>query len=90
MAKKVSASEKKVHQIRCKSRKQYSGDEKIRILLDGLRGNKCVSELRRHCPGLLRHSLHHPQDSRRIESTLKQIDCVEVAKKFPELQENIE
>ena len=31
MAKKVSNSEKKVRQIRRKSRKQYSGEEKIRI-----------------------------------------------------------
>lgn len=31
MAKKTSTSEKKVRQIRRKSRKQYSGEEKIRI-----------------------------------------------------------
>jgi transposase len=45
MAKKVSTSEKKVRQIRRKSRKQYSGEEKIRIVLDGLRGEESVSEL---------------------------------------------
>ena len=43
MAKKVSTSEKKVRQIRRKSRKQYSGEEKIRIVLDGLRGEESVS-----------------------------------------------
>ena len=45
MAKKVSTSEKKVRQIRRKSRKQYSGEEKIRIVLDGLRGEESVGEL---------------------------------------------
>jgi transposase len=45
MAKKASTSEKKVRQIRRKSRKQYSGEEKIRIVLDGLRGEETVSEL---------------------------------------------
>ena len=45
MAKKASTSEKKVRQIRRKSRKQYSGEEKIRIVLDGLRGEESVSEL---------------------------------------------
>ena len=45
MAKKTSTSEKKVRQIRRKSRKQYSGEEKIRIVLDGLRGEESVAEL---------------------------------------------
>ena len=45
MAKKTSTSEQKVRQIRRKSRKQYSGEEKIRIVLDGLSGQESVSEL---------------------------------------------
>ena len=45
MAKKDSSSEKKVRQIRRKSRKQYAGEEKIRIVLDGLRGEESVGEL---------------------------------------------
>ena len=45
MAKKVSSSEKKVREIKRKSRKQYSGEEKIRIVLDGLRGEESVAEL---------------------------------------------
>jgi transposase len=45
MAKKASTSEQKVRQIRHKGRKQYSGEEKIRIVLDGLRGEESVSEL---------------------------------------------
>ena len=45
MAKKVSSSEKKVREIKRRSRKQYAGEEKIRIVLDGLRGEESVSEL---------------------------------------------
>ena len=45
MAKKVSTSEKKVRDIKRKSRKRYSGEEKIRIVLDGLRGEEGVGEL---------------------------------------------
>ena len=45
MAKKVSSSEQKVRQIKRKSRKKYAGEEKIRIVLDGLRGEESVSEL---------------------------------------------
>ncbi len=45
MTKKASTSEKKVREINRKSRKQYSGEEKIRIVLDGLRGEESVAEL---------------------------------------------
>ncbi len=45
MTKKASTSEKKVREIKRKSRKQYSGEEKIRIVLDGLRGEESVAEL---------------------------------------------
>jgi transposase-like protein len=45
MAKKVLTSEKKVCQIRHKSCKQYSGEEKTRIGLDVLRGEDSVGEL---------------------------------------------
>ena len=45
MAKKASTSGQKVRQIRRKSRKQYSGEEKIRIVLDGLRGEETIAEL---------------------------------------------
>ena len=44
MAKKVSTSEKKVRQIRRRSRKQYSGEEKFRIVLDDPQGEESVSE----------------------------------------------
>ena len=46
MAKKTTSSvEKTVRNIRRKSRKQYSGEEKIRIVLEGLRGEEPVVEL---------------------------------------------
>jgi len=46
MAKKTSSSvEKTVRNIRRKSRKQYSGEEKIRVVLEGLRGEETVAEL---------------------------------------------
>ena len=46
MAKKTSRSvEKTVRNIRRKSRKQYSSEEKIRIVLEGLRGEESIAEL---------------------------------------------
>jgi transposase len=38
-------SEKLVRDIRCVTRKQYCADEKIRTVLDGLRGEVTISEL---------------------------------------------
>jgi len=40
-----SASEKLVKDIRRATRKQYSAEEKIRIVLDGLRGEETIAEL---------------------------------------------
>jgi len=40
-----SASEKLVKDIRRATRKQYSTEEKIRIVLDGLRGEETIAEL---------------------------------------------
>jgi len=42
---KQTASEKLVKDIRRKTRKIYSAEEKIRIVLDGLRGEMSISEL---------------------------------------------
>jgi transposase len=39
------AAEKLVHDIRRATRKQYSAEEKIRIVLDGLRGESSIAEL---------------------------------------------
>jgi len=43
--KKVSTVEETVRNIRRKTRKKYSGEEKIRIVLEGLRGEQSVAEL---------------------------------------------
>ena len=40
-----SPAEKAVRDIRRKTRKQYSAEEKIRIVLDGLRGEETIAEL---------------------------------------------
>ena len=44
MARK-SSSEKTVRNIRRATRKRYSAEEKIRIIIDGLRGEDSVAEL---------------------------------------------
>jgi transposase len=45
MAKKKDSVEQTVRNIRRKTRKQYSSEEKIRIVLEGLRGESTVAEL---------------------------------------------
>ena len=45
MAKKKESVEQTVRNIRRKTRKQYSSEEKIRIVLEGLRGESSVAEL---------------------------------------------
>jgi len=48
-----SHGEKVVKDIRRATRKQYSAEEKIRIVLDGLKGEDSIAELCRreeHCP----------------------------------------
>jgi len=45
MAKKKESVEQTVRNIRRKTRKQYSSEEKIRIVLEGLRGESTVAEL---------------------------------------------
>jgi len=40
-----SPSEKAVRDIRRKTRKQYSAEEKIRIVIDGLRGEESIASL---------------------------------------------
>ena len=41
---RASSSEKIIRDIRRKTRKQYSAEEKIRIVLDGLRGEDSIAE----------------------------------------------
>ena len=43
--KKVSTAEETVRNIRRKTRKKYSGEEKIRIVLEGLRGEETITAL---------------------------------------------
>ncbi len=44
-AKPTSSSERLVRDIRRATRKQYSAEEKIRIVLEGLRGDASIAEL---------------------------------------------
>lgn len=45
MAKKKESAEATVRKIRRKTKKQYSAEEKIRIVIEGLRGEMTVAEL---------------------------------------------
>ena len=45
MAKKKESVESTVRNIRRKTRKKYSAEEKIRIVLEGLRGESTIAEL---------------------------------------------
>lgn len=48
-----SSSERVIKDIRRNTRKQYGAEEKIRIVLDGLRGEDSIDDAvptRRHCP----------------------------------------
>jgi hypothetical protein len=54
-----TASEKAIKDIRRATRKRYSAEEKIRIVLDGLRGEETIAELcRRDGRDLDRTPLH--------------------------------
>ena len=45
MTKKKDSAEKAIRDIRRATRRQYSAEEKIRIVLDGLRGDDSIAEL---------------------------------------------
>ena len=52
------SSEQIIRDIKRKTRKQYSAEEKIRIVLDGLRGEDSIAELCRRggqCGGAAQH-----------------------------------
>lgn len=51
-----SPGEKIVNDIKRATRKQYSGEEKIRIVLNGLRGEDSIAELCRREARRLHHS----------------------------------
>ncbi len=44
-AERSASSERIIRDIKRKTRKQYSAEEKIRIVLDGLRGEDSIAEL---------------------------------------------
>ena len=44
-AKRPASLERIIRDIKRKTRKQYSAEEKIRIMLDGLRGEDSIAEL---------------------------------------------
>ena len=43
--KSTSSTEKKIKEIRRQTRKKYSAEEKIRIVLEGMRGEESIAEL---------------------------------------------
>ena len=45
MSKKASSVEGTINTIRRRTRRQYSSEEKIRIVLEGLRGEESIAEL---------------------------------------------
>ena len=45
MSKKKDSAEKAIRDIRRATRRQYSAEEKIRIVLEGLRGESSIAEL---------------------------------------------
>jgi hypothetical protein len=45
MGKKVSSAEETINTIRRTTRRQYSSEEKIRIVLEGLRGEESITGL---------------------------------------------
>ncbi len=53
-----SSSEQIIRNVRRKTRKQYSAEEKIRIVLDGLRCEVSIAELR-HREGIDHESRRH-------------------------------
>ena len=73
IAKNVSGSEKKVREIKRRSRKQYAGEEKIRIVLDGLRGEESVSELCRR-EGIT-ESMYYRWSKEFLEAGKARLEC---------------
>jgi transposase len=65
------ASEKLVKDIRRATRKQYSAEEKIRIVLDGLRGEETIAELCR-CEGIAQ-SLYYNWSKEFLEAGKKRL-----------------
>ena len=58
MTKKKDSAEKAIRDIRRATRRQYSAEEKIRIVLVGLRGESSIAELCRK-EGINQSHYHH-------------------------------
>jgi transposase len=54
---KQNGVDSKVREIRRKTRKRYSAEEKIRIVLEGIRGEERIASLCRR-EGIRRHLFH--------------------------------
>ena len=68
---KQSRGEKVVKDIRCATRKQYSAEEKIRIVLDGLRGEDSIAELCRR--EVIAQSLYYSWSKEFLEAGKKRL-----------------
>ncbi len=66
-----SSSEQIIRDIKRKTRKQYSAEEKIRIVLDGLRGEDSIAELCRR-KGVA-HSLYYKWSTDFMEAGKKRL-----------------
>jgi transposase-like protein len=58
----VSNTTKRIKEIRRKTRRKFSSEEKIRMVLDGLRGESSIAELRRR-EGMVLFSRHRAQST---------------------------
>jgi len=67
-----TSSEKTVKDIRRATRKQYSAEEKIRIVLDGLRGEETIAELCRQ-EGIAQ-SLYYSWSKEFLEATVERVE----------------
>ncbi len=68
----VTSSDQAVKDIRRATRKQYSAEEKIRIVLDGLRGEYSISELCRR-EGIA-ESLYYSRSKEFLEAGKRRLD----------------
>lgn len=69
---KISKSEKVVKEIKRHTRKKYSAEEKIRIVLEGLRGEYSISELCRR-EGL-NHNTYYRWSKEFLEAGKKRLE----------------
>ena len=67
----LSNTEKHVKDIRRKTRRKFSSEEKIRIVLDGLRGEYSIAELCRR-EGI-NHNLYYPWSKDFLEAGKKRL-----------------